>query len=63
VRFSRPLLILLVTSPLLPLLRAWLSSWAALQRYWDAWSNAPATATASTHELGRGRLRPALLSL
>ena len=43
-------------------IRAWLSPWIALQRWWQAWSNsAPAPAAASPDGLGRGRLRPAPL--
>ena len=42
-------------------IRAWLSPWIALQRWWPAWSSAPATAAAGPDQLGRGRLRPAPL--
>ena len=42
--------------------RAWLSPWITLQRWWTAWSEAPpAAAAASPDQLGRGRLRPAPL--
>ena len=42
--------------------RAWLSPWTALQRWWTGMvQGAPAPAAASPDQLGRGRLRPAPL--
>ena len=42
--------------------RAWLSPWIALQRWWPAWSTAPPPPQLQALiELGRGRLRPAPL--
>ncbi len=43
--------------------RAWLSPWTALQRYWNAWSNAPPPPQLQAlMNSVRGRLRPAPLS-